>query len=437
MNIEYLHNDLPDYLPAETGDKVQFFLRANADQQMRFVIQLGGQINFEIFKNALRLAIYAEPIFSYFYREDMNEAFWQKQKKIDASLMIDLIEVNSDLEKQINDFLILEISPFDFPVVKVRVIRNGSKDTICINMNHTSSDGSGLKEFVKNLASIYTNLLSNPDCIIKSNILGDRSLKQVTNNFTLFQKIGFLKQGFKSPKRVPSWSFDWNKSDTDNQKHFITTSITTDTFELVKAYGKLKNASVNDVVLAAFIRTFNTTNKKNGNAAKPIIVPVDLRKYVKPTHQSAVCSLTGSLVCNIGKETGETFKDTLIKVRDEMNIKKQANAEMNMLSAIIVSSKLMPYPKLKGQLMNRKMPPIPLVTNVGIINPSDINFDGIPVDHSYITGAISYGDYFCLGYSTFEKETTFSIGFTGGEIQIQKVMKFLSAFKSELEYGIV
>jgi NRPS condensation-like uncharacterized protein len=94
---------------------------------------------------------------------------------------------------------------------------------------------------------------------------------------------------------------------------------------------------------------------------------------------------------------------------------------------------MMTYNKLKEKFMTFKMAPIPLVTNVGIINPSDINFDNIPVEYSYMTGAICYGDYFCLAYSTFQKEITFSIGFSGGVIQNQKVKDFLNNIKTELE----
>jgi NRPS condensation-like uncharacterized protein len=408
-------------------------LRTNADQQMRFVIQLGQQINFDILKKAVRYSIYSEPIFSYIYFEDGNKALWKKQEDIDASLMIDLLEVDSDLQKEIDQFLTLEISPFIFPIVKVRILRNSQKDVICINMNHTPTDGSGLKEFVKILASIYTNLVIHPEYSIKLNIQGDRSLKQVTDYFTIIQKLRFLRQGLKPPKRVSSWSFDWNKTDADNQKRFITASINPVTFDRIKVYGKLNQATVNDVVLAAFIRAFSKTNDRNLNTSKPIIIPVDLRKYMKPTQHSAICSLTGSLICNIGQDIGETFNDTLVKVRQEMTNKKKTHAEMNMLSILIFSSKLMSYSKLKEQFINHKLPPIPLVTNVGVINPSDINFEGIPVEHSYITGAINYGEYFCMGYSTFEKKMTFSIGFIGGEIQNQKVMKFIESFKSELE----
>jgi len=158
MNIEQLHKELPMSLPTEIGDKLQFFLRSNADQQMRFIIFLGQQINFEVLIKTLRLAISVEPIFSYFYKDEMGKAYWQKQNEIDETLLIDLIEMRDDLNSEINRFLTLEISPFIFPLVKVRVIRKDQKDIICINMNHTPTDGSGLKQFVKTMASIYTNL---------------------------------------------------------------------------------------------------------------------------------------------------------------------------------------------------------------------------------------------------------------------------------------
>ena len=83
----------------------------------------------------MRLAIYAEPVFSYFYKEGAKTSWWQKQEVIDTALLIDLIEVKSHYENEIDNFLTLEIQPFSFPIVRARVIRNGKKDILCINMN--------------------------------------------------------------------------------------------------------------------------------------------------------------------------------------------------------------------------------------------------------------------------------------------------------------
>ncbi len=432
MEIEDLHNDLPKKIPTEICDKIQFFLRSHADQQMRFVIFLSQQIDFNIMKKAMRLTIYNEPIFSYSYKENIKNAYWQKEEKIDSSLLIDLIETD-DVLIEVDRFLTLSISPFDFPLVKTRIIRNVSKDVICINMNHTPTDGAGLKIFVKILASNYNNLLENPDYTGYANINGDRSVKQVLKSFTFLQKMKFAKRGFKKRSRSPTWSFDWNKSEDMNENIFSTIKITAETFKKIKVFGKQHNATINDIILSAFIRVFVTTNLKNDKVAKPVIVPVDLRKHIKSGQNTAICSLTGSMICNIGIDVGKSFVDTLEKVREEMIFKKSMHAEMNMLSPFLVLSKLMPYGKLKDKTMQRKTPPIPLVTNVGIINSSDINFNNILVENSYITGAIIYGDYFCIGYSTFNNEITFSVGFTGGNLQIQKVDLFLDKLKKELE----
>jgi len=106
---------------------------------------------------------------------------------------------------------------------------------------------------------------------------------------------------------------------------------------------------------------------------------------------------------------------------------------MNMLSPFLILSKLMGYVKLKEQMMQRKMPPIPLFTNIGKIDPNDINFNNIAVNYAYMTGVVSYGDYFTMGCSTFNNEITFSIGFSGNDLQLQKANNFLHDLKTELE----
>jgi Uncharacterized protein containing a NRPS condensation (elongation) domain len=433
MNIENLHKELPERIPAEISDQIQFFLRTYADQQMRFVIAFSQHINLEVLEKAMRLAIYAEPVFSYFYKEGAKTSWWQKQEVIDTALLIDLIEVKSDPENEIDNFLTLEIQPFSFPIVRARVIRNGQKDILCINMNHTPTDGVGLKEFVKILASIYTNLITNPEFEPKPEINGDRSLKQVTDHFTFFQKLKFAREGFRAPKKALSWSFDWARTGEEWRKFITTIKLTSDTFDRIKTYSKVNNVSVNDIVLAAFIRSFESTDMRNHYAAKPVIIPVDLRKYIKEESGYPICSLTGSLTCNIGKVTGPSFKDTVMKVRDEMNKKKEAHAEMNRITQIAVLSRIIPYGKLKEKLMNMRMPPIPLVTNIGIIKQADVNFNDVPVEDAFVTGAISFEDYFSMGFSTFQNVITFSIGYSGGDEQEQKVKVFLNDLKTELE----
>jgi NRPS condensation-like uncharacterized protein len=255
----------------------------------------------------------------------------------------------------------------------------------------------------------------------------------VNNNFSFFQRLKFAREGFRAPKRGLSWSFDWSRTNDEYAKVITEMKIGSSGFDRIHEYSRANNASINDVVLTGFIRSFVTTNTRNRIAVKPILVPSDLRKYIPAKVNTCICSLTGSIICNIGRETGSTFKETLVKVRSEMNARKQNHSDMNKITMISVLSGLMSYPGLKKRFMNQRLPPIPLVSNAGMIHPSDISFSGIPVEDAIITGAVSLGDFFSMTYSTFGNEMTFSVGYTGGDIQRKKVNDFLSRFKNELK----
>ncbi len=433
VKIDDLQKNLPDRMPVEITDAIQFFLRSNADQQMRLVMFFNQQVDFGVLKKAIRLSIFQEPILSYVYHETNGIAYWQKQHEIEPDRLVDLVEITDTPEVEIDKFLTTIISPFEFPLVKVRVIRYDMKDILCINMNHTLTDGAGLKEFAKIVADNYNKILENPDYICQANVNGDRGIKQVTDRFSLWQKINFIRQGFKKPPKRVSWTFDWEKSEYDNKSQFAFARISSETFDRIKSYGKSHHATVNDIVIAAFARSFVKAGHYNQSASKPMIVPVDLRKYIKPGHQSAICSLTSSMVINPGNDIGGSFEETLTKTVKETTCKKDTHAEMNMLAPFLVLNKLMPYPKLKEKTMIRKMPPIPLITNIGVINSNDLHFNDLQIEQSYATGVVSYGNHFSMGYSTFNKEMTFSIGFVGNDMQKQKVNNFLNDFKLEIE----
>lgn len=432
MNIGDLQKRIPAEIPCEISDQIQFFLRLFSDQQMRSVISFAGKLNFEKLKRALWFTICSEPVLYCSYDENGKTASWKKHDGTDSGLLIDLIETERDVEAEISEFLTTAIQPFSFPIIRVRVIRKGPKDVLCINMNHTPTDGAGLKQFVKIFASIYTGLCNDQD-IDLSDEFGERSLRQVTDNFSMFEKIKFTRNGFRSSRKGRTWSFDWLETGENKRKYIIKKKISHVIFDRIKAYGKLNYATINDIVIAAFLRTFAETNSRNRYASKPVIIPVDLRKYIKQPGKTGICSLTGSVVCNIGSYTGSAFHETLLRVRDEMNRKKADHSEMNRIMQISFLSGLMSYRRLKELLHKVKMPPVPLVTNIGIINPDDCNFNGTIIEDAYITGALCVNDNFCLAYSTFQKEITFSIGFSGGAIQEKKVIDFLNALEAELE----
>jgi len=100
------------------------------------------------------------------------------------------------------------------------------------------------------------------------------------------------------------------------------------------------------------------------------------------------------MIINVGKDIGSSFVDTLDKVVNETSFKKKI---------------------------------------IEKFEPDDIYFNNISVNYAYMTGVVSYGDYFTMGCSTFNNEITFSIGFNGNDLQLQKANNFLYDLKTELK----
>ena len=139
------------------------------------------------------------------------------------------------------------------------------------------------------------------------------------------------------------------------------------------------------------------------------------------------------MILSVGQDVGSSFEETLAKVTAEMACKKSNHAEMATLTSYLLSYKLMGYGRVKAETMQRKMPPIPLFTNIGVIENDDVNFNTISVDDAFVTGVVSYVNYFTMGCSTFNNEMTLSIGFNGNDVQLQKAQAFLHNLKTTLE----
>jgi len=138
------------------------------------------------------------------------------------------------------------------------------------------------------------------------------------------------------------------KTADDNLNQFAIVKISAEAFERIKASGKLHKAKINDIIIAVFMRAFINFRLNNDKVSKPLILPVDLRKYIKSGHNTALCSLTASMIINVGYEIGSSFIESLDKVVRGTSFKKEIYAEMNMFSPFLVLSKLMTYDKLKA-----------------------------------------------------------------------------------------
>jgi len=59
------------------------------------------------------------------------------------------------------------------------------------------------------------------------------------------------------------------------------------------------------------------------------LLPVDLRRYLPNKKSEEICNLTSNMICDIGSDIGQTYKETLLKVRESMNMGKDSFSCLN------------------------------------------------------------------------------------------------------------
>lgn len=99
----------------------------------------------------------------------------------------------------------------------------------------------------------------------------------------------------------------------DNSNPFIVKcKIPKEDFLSMKDYSKKNNVTINDMLLASYIRSLHTALK-----IKHIVLPcpVDFRKYLPQKKSEGISNFVSNMVCDVECEDNDTYLDTLLKVK--------------------------------------------------------------------------------------------------------------------------
>jgi len=137
--------------------------------------------------------------------------------------------------------------------------------------NELLCDAAGFKDYLYLLSSLYTGVEKGPDYRPISR-MGKQNLFQVVKNFSWLDRIKIFTR--KNDLTKP----DTAKFDFEGDLNHPFTELKTvprEKVRLLKDYAKLRGATVNDVLLTAYIRTLYQY------FGRVVAVPrvVDLRKY--------------------------------------------------------------------------------------------------------------------------------------------------------------
>jgi NRPS condensation-like uncharacterized protein len=161
-------------------------------------------------------------------------------------------------------------------------------------------------------------------------------------------------------------------------------------YERVHAAAKRSEATVNDVLLAALYRTVWQQQEVNQAGAFPVMVPVDMRRYLPEDRQEVVANLSSAVYPALAAVPGEPFAKTLTRtlacMRDFKRDCPGLPATILMTTGALRGGQRM---QAQYQLAASRNSRFLSLTNFGVVDAARCDF-GVPLTGVYGVGPIQY-----------------------------------------------
>jgi len=419
---------IPKRFPATGTDTAVSITRAVTQHRIGLSLTFDRRLDPDRLARAVRLSLDAEPILGCSFRTDKFKAYWLRRPDLDSTHFFSLSETpNPDAEMVA--FQAQEIAD-EGPQASVALLRASHADHLGIKISHVVADGQAAKQYTYLLADIYTRLAADPAYVPEPNLAPRPTARDVWNRLTPEQR--------RDAKKAKSWANPtWVVPITRKAGlglTYRTASLGPEEFTTIKAYGSQRDATVNDMMLTAVLRSCIRQFDPPAGVPLSLMCTADLRRYLPESELPiANISISGSL--DIERIDGEGFDETLGRVRERMaawaktcyGAGPAVNAE-RLASLGYRTTKALLWATFRMAGGSGKT--YPWFTNIGIIDDARLSFDGDVPIAGHVFGPAAMEASIVPVVSTYRGTLTICMG--SGESDADMVERTLQSTMEEL-----
>lgn len=428
----------PGILPASGHDIYNYVAKYGlANCQVQAILTFDGHLDFNKLSQAVRSSVDTQPVFGSRFVEN-EPPYWKRLDNIDKAEFCSMETVENP-EEAIRNFLEGPLDMDRGPMLKVKLLRSGQNDTLCIKSSHACCDGAGIKEYLQLLSEIYS--VTDRGCGIFISIPQTRNRK---DQDALFKTLGITDPEAEwipgSEITNATWPFPWEQAQSD-KFHLLFSRLPKGYLSKMKQYAKTMNATVNDLILTAYYRAMSQTAAPIYGEPMEIAVTTDLRRYLPDHRTEAIRNFSGSECARLMLLPDETFEDTLSRVVSVMNEIK--NSRPGLQSAIglerierMTFAETREYYKLVSQwplICGGKCAPV--LSNLGMLSDSLLKFGSRTVVDAFITPTVMRAPGLMLVVGTYDDVMTFSMGYYEGSAREDVIRSILNKVRDEIIEG--
>lgn len=422
-------NLLKKRLPCEMYDKVNLMCRKYMDRMARFEVDYDFEVNEEAFKNVMVCCFEIVPFLHSKVIKSPVAPYW----KISAYHINDAIIVKrvDDIEKAKEDFFCREIPLSNNVQINIGLFYCKGKSYILFIWNHMCFDGGGYKSFWTDVCKNYTDYVLNGVSPINF-ATGSRNYTEVYKDLDKETQRHAKKQFANiSPRDNHHFPFS-NNNITDN---VIIGSTTVDEqhFSKAKAYAKSKGATVNDLLLSAYIDALGKIAGYGENEKISVSSATDLRRYIKDPSSIGYTNHVSFIHCAIDRK-GKNIKETLEIVSNKTKeIKSDPFMGLHGLPLLNIGYKTMVYLQAEAVVKLFYRNPTLSVSNVGAIDTRAFSLANNPPFSAFVAGAAKNKPCAVMTALSINGELKASMCLHGTAEDKKLLDKFFLEFKKSIE----
>jgi NRPS condensation-like uncharacterized protein len=379
-------NTIPGRFPAAAIDRIISSGQdiGIADFMLQMELVFNHRLDAERLARALDLMFDAQPVLGCRLVTEKKEVYWERLSHWGNDIFVLTPE-----QTEFNGFRDTPIDSRRGPQLKACILRAAGGDRLLVRVAHQVCDAAGLNDIVAQLSFIYGVLAQDRDYQPEPNIEGARHCGQIMRHLPWYSYPALLFAFLRATlsNQIPQKSHALQvPAGPSAPLTFVIRHLEPERVSRLTAYGRQHRATINDLMITAFFRALALAREWDGRSARRIQTTVDLRRWYIPAGKAGgICNLSTYEYINLGRDPVRDFAATLSRVCAVTRRKKSGWIGLSELCTVPLAGR-MPYRLLvkacagllRARIDSGNYPSG--LTNLGLIEPETVFFDGCPSD---------------------------------------------------------
>jgi NRPS condensation-like uncharacterized protein len=333
------------------------------------------------------------------------------------------------------------------PQLHLVLVRDGARDTLCLISNHMICDGAGFKQYLRELARLYSRIAKGLDPS-PAPFIRQRGIWPVLRGFAprdWLQKpstaVEPSSDEIEAFRQISGFTFE------SGPFSLLTVSLSAKDFRHIRAAAKTQRFTVNDLLMAALLLAWHRVRGVN---KIPLSCTMNMRGFISPHAKTGLTNLSSNCRFLIQISPDDMMEDIMAKVAESLQAYKQGTHAVRQFFRWEMLTRCVPFRRI-DRVSGDLFISYPLIaTNTGIMDEDCVRFGDVSVRSAHITSPAAPAISFITAFSTFRDEMTASTSIEGNDeaktfaravlvMMIQELMAFGSRYpaarESEVRHG--